>query len=72
MSTSDIDHQYAIGFAEGETQRFHDKSAGLIRAMPHPWQLKNMRSWGFWDGYMPRSASWATGAKPMMFESVEA
>lgn len=68
---NNLDEQYAIGFVEGETQRFLDKRAGIIRARPHPWMLKTIRSWGFWDGYTPRSSEWARGEKTMAFETVE-
>lgn len=65
------DDQYAIGFAEGETQRFYDRQNGTVRAAPHPWSIKTMRGWGFWDGYTPRSSFWYVGAKPVLFEEVD-
>lgn len=66
------DEEYAMGFAEGETQRFYDKQKGINRANPKAWQINSMRARGFWDGYRPRSAAWAVGAKPMLYESIEA
>jgi hypothetical protein len=64
------DDQYAMGFAEGETQRGYDKQKGLLRQMPPLGLVRTMRSVGFWDGYTPRSIAWAFGTKPMVFESI--
>ena len=53
---------YEIGFADGESKRCDDIKTGRIRVRPTG--DLSPRARGFWDGYTPRSATWALRTKP--------
>lgn len=56
-------NQYEIGFADGERVRCEDKKTGRFRVRPHG--SMHERGRGFWDGYTPRSQTWALSSKRM-------
>jgi len=53
---------YELGFADGERLRCEDKKIGRFRVRPHG--SMHERGRGFWDGYTPRSQTWALRATP--------
>ena len=53
---------YELGFANGERLRCEDKQRGRFRVRPTGDLPPRAR--GFWDGYTPRSQTWALGTKP--------
>lgn len=49
---------YESGFASGELQAFKDRKRGLSRTVPQ-FEVTDPYARGYWDGYRPRSATWA-------------
>ncbi len=51
------DARYAKGFAAGESCAFRDRRSGRSRI--RPMVLRDTYERAFWDGYTPRSSTWA-------------
>lgn len=50
--------QYRLGFDEGERAAFTHRQRGMPPLI-RPNEIKGQRAQGFWDGYTPRSLTWA-------------
>ena len=48
---------YESGFAQGEQDAFHDRRNGVRAEGIDDPRTEHQR--GYWDGYRPRSATWA-------------
>lgn len=48
---------YAYHFEAGERQAFKDRANGVRRHQPDDMSHPDTRA--FWDGYQPRSSTWA-------------
>lgn len=57
------DGKYAQGFGAGERAAFRDRRIGRTRVRPVQFRDTYERAW--WDGYTPRSSTWARKTTPI-------
>lgn len=62
MNLEYLDAQYARGFDAGERAAFRDRRCGRTRIRPLVLTDTYHRAW--WDGYTPRTSTWARAAAP--------
>jgi hypothetical protein len=57
MNLEYLDAQYARGFDAGERAAFRDRRVGRVRIKPLV--LGDTYELAWWDGYTPRTSTWA-------------
>jgi len=70
MNLEYLDAQYARGFDAGERAAFRDRRCGRNRIKPLVLRDTYERAW--WDGYTPRSSTWARNVSPNGWWTAEA